>query len=158
MRENIFTKKRIVIILAVLVLIILSIYLISRESEKTVYVPESESVQDETPQVTVIGKSVEGRNLEAYKFGNGNTNLLFVGGIHGGYEWNSVLLAYELIDYLTKNPNKIPDAISVTVVPSANPDGVFLAVGKEGRFGISDAPEASVRAWQRAFPASEPAV
>lgn len=88
----------------------------------------------------VIGKSVEGRNIEAYTYGNGNTHLLFVGGIHGGYEWNSVLLAYRFIDYLEENLNIVPKNITVTVIPNANPDGVFDVVGKEGRFLFSDIP------------------
>ena len=35
---------------------------------------------------TVIGKSVESRDIVAYHFGAGAKELLFVGGIHGGYE------------------------------------------------------------------------
>ena len=90
------------------------------------------------PTHTVIGQSVEGRSIDAYSYGNGTTNLLFVGGIHGGYEWNSVILAYQFMDYLNANPNAIPNNIKVTVIPSANPDGVFKVVGKDGRFTESD--------------------
>ncbi|OIP65619.1 MAG: hypothetical protein CO060_02460 [Candidatus Yonathbacteria bacterium CG_4_9_14_0_2_um_filter_43_16] len=88
----------------------------------------------------VIGKSVEGRNLDAYVYGNGPTHLMFVGGIHGGYEWNSVLLAYKFMDYLKTNPSFIPSNITITVIPSANPDGVYDVIGKEGRFALSDVP------------------
>ena len=87
----------------------------------------------------VIGASVQGRNIEAYVFGEGQHRLMFVGGIHGGYEWNSVLLAYEFIDYFTSNPGSIPENISIAVIPSANPDGVYRVLGKEGRFTASDA-------------------
>jgi murein tripeptide amidase MpaA len=73
---------------------------------------------------TVIGRSVEGRAIDAYTYGTGKDRFLFVGGIHGGYEWNSVLLAYTFMDYLEANPDVIPSTASVTVVPSANPDGV----------------------------------
>ncbi len=90
------------------------------------------------PEVTTIGKSVEGRSIEAYTFGQSGKHLLFVGGIHGGYEWNSVLLAYELIDYLKANP-AVAEGVTVTIIPSANPDGVFKVVGKEGRFSAADA-------------------
>ena len=89
---------------------------------------------------TVAGTSVEGRAIEAYTYGNGITHLLFVGGIHGGYEWNSVLLAYTFIDYLEANPNVIPEGVRVTVIPSANPDGLYAVVGKEGRFTTADVP------------------
>lgn len=87
---------------------------------------------------TTIGMSVEGRAIDAYTYGEGNTHLLFVGGIHGGYEWNSVLLAYRFIDYIEENPALVPSDLSVSVIPSANPDGVYKVVGKEGRFTAED--------------------
>src|SRR5680860_689450 len=52
------------------------------------------------PKKSNLGTSVEGRPLEAYTYGTGKIHLAFVGGIHGGYEWNSVLLAYQFMDYL----------------------------------------------------------
>ena len=88
----------------------------------------------------IIGTSVEGRNIDAYVYGSGPTHLMFVGGIHGGYEWNSVLLAYKFMDYLNANPSFIPSNISVAIIPSANPDGVYDVIGKEGRFALSDVP------------------
>ncbi|MFZ2763859.1 MAG: hypothetical protein WAX80_02385, partial [Minisyncoccia bacterium] len=50
------------------------------------------------PQHTVIGTSVEGRLIDAYTYGDGKTHLLLVGGIHGGYEWNTVIFAYKFLD------------------------------------------------------------
>lgn len=94
------------------------------------------------PVREVIGRSVEGRVIESYTYGTGTTRLLFVGGVHGGYEWNSVLLAYAFIDHLDVNyKTELPSGVSVTVVPSLNPDGVYKVVGKEGRFALSDIPE-----------------
>lgn len=87
-----------------------------------------------------IGTSIEGRAIEAYTFGSGASHLLFVGGIHGGYEWNSVLLAYEAIDYFTENPTVIPSSVRVSIIPNANPDGVYVVVKKEGRFRAIDVP------------------
>ena len=88
----------------------------------------------------VIGTSVEGRAIESFTYGDGATRLLFVGGVHGGYEWNSVVLAYQVMDYLAANPTALPANLSVTIVPDANPDGVFKIVGKEGRFAAADVP------------------
>jgi len=85
-----------------------------------------------------IGSSVGGRNIEAYTYGNGGSHLVFVGGIHGGYEWNSVILAYQFVDYFNENIEAIPEDLTITIIPSANPDGVYDVVGKEGRFQISD--------------------
>lgn len=90
------------------------------------------------PTVEIIGKSVEGRSIEAHTHGKGEKNILFVGGIHGGYEWNSVVLAYQFNDYLTANPTSVPENMSVTVIPALNPDGVFKVVGKEGKFAAAD--------------------
>lgn len=87
----------------------------------------------------VIGQSVEGRAIEAYSFGSGEKNLLLVGGIHGGYEWNSVLLAYDMIDLFTEEPELIPEELSVTIVPNLNPDGTYKVLGKEGKITWDDA-------------------
>lgn len=88
----------------------------------------------------VIGTSVEGRDITAYHYGNGEKELLFVGGIHGGYEWNTVLVAYELMDYLEANPDAIPENLQVTVIPVLNPDGLNKTVGTAGRFEVADVP------------------
>src|ERR1035437_3415979 len=73
-------------------------------------------VPDTSPQHVVIGQSVEGRTIDSYTYGGGATRLAFVGGMHGGYEWNSVLLAYTLMDYLSAHPESIPENLSVTVI------------------------------------------
>ncbi len=91
------------------------------------------------PRRTMLGQSVEGRTIDVYQYGNGPTHLAFVGGIHGGYEWNSVLLAYKLIDYLGANPKAIPAELTISIIPSANPDGLYKIIGKDGRFSEEDA-------------------
>lgn len=101
------------------------------ETRKT---PESQVKESVDTTKTVIGASVEKRDITAYHYGTGAKELLFVGGIHGGYEWNTVLLAYELMDYLTANPTVIPQNIKVTVIPVLNPDGLNKVVGTAGRF------------------------
>lgn len=93
------------------------------------------------PDHEVIGKSVEGRTIEVYTYGSGPTHLLFVGGMHGGYEWNSVVLSYAFMDYLKAHPEFVPANITIAVVPSLNPDGVYKVVQKEGRFDVSDVPK-----------------
>jgi len=71
-----------------------------------------------------IGRSYGGRPIEHYVFGAGPVHLAFVGAIHGGYEWNSANLAYAMIDYFERNPAAVPDAITLHIVPVANPDGL----------------------------------
>lgn len=97
------------------------------------------NVPVENKSETVIGKSVGDNNITAYHYGEGTTTeILFVGGIHGGYEWNTVLVAYQLMDYLKANPSIIPKNIKVTVIPVLNPDGLNKVVGSTGRFAPAD--------------------
>jgi murein tripeptide amidase MpaA len=91
---------------------------------------------------TVIGTSVKGNPITAYHFGTGADEILFIGGIHGGYEWNTSLVAYELIDYLTSNAGVIPANVKVTVIPVMNPDGLSAVVGTTSRFLASAVPKA----------------
>jgi predicted deacylase len=102
--------------------------------------PETEPATKETPTTTTstIGTSVEGREIEAYTFGSGEDDLLFVGGIHGGYEWNSIALAYEMIAHLETNSDAIPENITVHIIPNLNPDGLYLATGREGKIAYND--------------------
>ena len=95
---------------------------------------------EENPSSTTIGKSIEGRNISAYHYGSGDEEVLFVGGIHGGYEWNTVLVAYQMMDYLEANPSAVPSNLKVTVIPVLNPDGLNKVVGTAERFTISDVP------------------
>ncbi len=107
------------------------------EIEEPIVMEESE------PQLvasSTIGYSVNGRIIEAYTYGNGPINLLFVGGVHGGYEWNSVVLAYRFIDYMEENVENLTSAFTIHVIPSLNPDGVYEVVGKEGRFSVDEVP------------------
>lgn len=89
---------------------------------------------------TIIGSSVEKRDIVAYHYGTGTKEVLFVGGIHGGYEWNTVLVAYELMEYLDKTPTAIPKNVRVTVIPVLNPDGLNKIVGTDGKFTKDDVP------------------
>lgn len=114
-------------------------------------IPVEQTIETEPTAFTqeVIGWSVEGRVIEAFRFGHGDTELLFVGGMHGGYEWNSVILAYAVIDELIAHPEDVPDDLTVTIIPSINPDGVYAVVGKEGRFTAVEAAAATSTALGR---------
>lgn len=134
-------KLVIATIVAVAVAGLLVWFLLPAQEPVVETLPEPEvvvEVEDETESVTVIGQSVEGRSIEVYSFGNGTTKLLFVGGIHGGYEWNSVTLAYEFIDYFSDNPMLIPENVTVAIIPNLNPDAVHAVTGVDGRFDPSE--------------------
>lgn len=103
-----------------------------------------DDTQTTTEGETTIGTSADGNDITAYHYGTGSTELLFVGGIHGGYSWGTSLVAYELMDHLESNPDVIPSNVRVTVVPTLNPDGLEEVIGTTGRFTRSDAPASSV--------------
>lgn len=113
-------------------------YRMTSRVEEVVPVPVATS----TVSHQKIGTSVEGRSIDAYTYGTGDKELVFVGGVHGGYEWNSVLLAYEFMDYFQAHEKEIPSNLRITIIPSANPDGLYKVIGKEGRFTLADAPAA----------------
>jgi hypothetical protein len=117
-------------------------------------IPEPES-EPPARSVASIGASVEGRSIEAYQFGDGAVDLLFVGGIHGGYEWNSSLLAWQVIDYLTENPGEVPEGLTIHIIPVLNPDGLELVVGSGGRFILADVPNPGVRVGAGRFNAND---
>ncbi|MFT7507555.1 MAG: hypothetical protein ACI92I_000715 [Acidimicrobiales bacterium] len=102
----------------------------------------------------VIGSSVEGREIEVMTFGEGETHLLFVGGVHGGYEWNGSLLAYGMIEHIEQNPEFVPENVRVSIIPSLNPDGLYMVTGTEGVFTVANVPDTSVRVPEGRFNAN----
>lgn len=89
----------------------------------------------------IIGFSAGGRAIEVFSFGDGPNHVVFVGGIHGGFEWNTVLLAHEVIDYFNAYRDDIPPAVTIDIIPVANPDGLYLVTGSAGRFSPAQVTE-----------------
>lgn len=81
----------------------------------------------------IIGYSTEHRPLEVVRFGNGETALMIVAGIHGGYEWNTVALADQLIEQLTNDPTLLPEEKTLYILRLLNPDGYAKDDGPDGR-------------------------
>jgi hypothetical protein len=70
-----------------------------------------------------------------FRIGYGPRALLIAGGIHGGYELNTVILMNEMLDALDADPQLIPSDVTLFVVPCINPDGAAGGPGRiEGRF------------------------
>ncbi len=139
--------KKTIIALVVIIIIGVGLYYFTKQTvEAPVDQATTTPATTTTPVVTVdetsIGMSEEGRKISIAHYGEGDKEVLVVGGIHGGYEWNTSLLAYELMDYLDENPDAIPDGVKVSVIPVLNPDGLYNVIGKEGRFVASDVPAA----------------
>lgn len=133
-----FSTTKIILIVFVVLAIIFGATVLFVDRGREIPEPGPIIEKESKPKQEIIGKSVEGREIKSYTFGNGQNHLLFVGGIHGGYEWNSVLLAYRFLDYLFDNPEAVTSNLTVTVIPNANPDGLFKVIGKEGRFSFAD--------------------
>lgn len=136
-------KHIVLAVIAVCILVLTAMLFLQRPElpiEEVQQEVAEETVEEEVVLFTQsqIGSSVEGRAIEVYTFGNGETDLLFVGGIHGGYEWNSVLLAYQFIDAYKAVPSLVPENITVHIIPNLNPDAVVKVVGVEGRFTEAD--------------------
>ncbi len=136
--------KTIIIMLVVLAIIGGGFYFIKKSGQDVV--PNvNTGVSTSTPQVeqtvsdsNTIGKSAGGKDIGVVHYGNGSNEILVVGGIHGGYSWNTSLLAYQLSDYLKTNESSIPKSVKVTIVPVLNPDGLERVVGRVGSFSLND--------------------
>ena len=77
------------------------------------------------------GVSFGGRELWAYRLGTGPLARALIGGIHGGYEWNTVVLVSETLRYLQENPASVPDEVTLYIIPCANPDGYAAGIDRE---------------------------
>lgn len=89
------------------------------------------------PDEILLGYSVQGRAITARRLGNGSRVLLLVGGIHGGWEENTVLLLHQLIAHFESHPEAILPNMSLVFVPVANPDGLALGRTEAGRFNAN---------------------
>ncbi len=70
-----------------------------------------------------IGKSVAGRALVVYQYGTGPRKKLILGGIHGGYEWNTIELVNQLMAHVAAHPELVPAGQTLYFLPALNPDG-----------------------------------
>ncbi|MBL8063423.1 MAG: hypothetical protein JNK32_10410 [Anaerolineales bacterium] len=83
--------------------------------------------------VATVGYSVSGRPIEVYTFGKGERQKMIVSGIHGGYEWNTIALADELIQHIFEHPEIIPSDVTLHIMRNMNPDGDARDHGIDGR-------------------------
>ena len=86
---------------------------------------------------TVIGESVNGTDIIAYHFGDGEREVLLIGGTHGGYSPNTTALAKEAIEFFNDNEVDIPAGVTLTIIPTLNPDGL-TKTGAAGRFNANE--------------------
>jgi len=92
-----------------------------------------------TVQLTVqLSDTIDAWTLDVYQFGSGPNRVALIGGIHGGYEWNTILLAYQAVDYFAAHPEEIPISVTLFLIPSANPTGQARVIGHTGRFSAGE--------------------
>lgn len=89
------------------------------------------------PDVILVGYSVQGRAITARRFGSGERILMLVGGIHGGWEENTVALMNQMIAHFERSPQSVLPGMSLVIVPVANPDGLVLGRTEAGRFNAN---------------------
>jgi len=85
-----------------------------------------------------FGTSAGGRPIESFQVSDGELPIILVGAVHGGYEWNTALLAYRILLYLSVYPGLVPSDVTLHIVPIANPDGIFAVTGSTGPFVTAD--------------------
>jgi len=73
--------------------------------------------------VSVIGHTVQGRAITAYRFGSGPSVILYVGLTHGN-EMSTYTLLSQWIDELEANARSIPADKTIVVVPALSRDGL----------------------------------
>jgi len=147
--------KNILIVVLLFAVVLGGVYLIFKTNNNVVevvntelpvqqeVVNEDENTSDtDTSEVdttrTVIGESRNGNDITAYHYGTGEREVLLVGGIHGGYSWNTTLLSYEMMEYFDANPSQIPNDVRLTIIPVLNPDGLEKVVGTTAEFAVAD--------------------
>ena len=67
-----------------------------------------------------IGTSANGQNIDCYSFGNGEKCIIVIGGIHGRYEENTILIADRLITYCREYEDNLN--VNIKIVKNLNPD------------------------------------
>jgi predicted deacylase len=90
-----------------------------------------------TDERIVIGRSIENRELVAWQYGEGPVTLVLVGGIHGGYEFNSAILVEQLAETVRDDPDSVLPGVRLVMIPAVNPDGLVRGRGPEGRFNAN---------------------
>jgi len=78
-----------------------------------------------------IGRSAQGRPIQAVRLGSGEIRLALMGSIHGGWERNTERLVSLMHEHFRAHPVEIPRGLAVYFVPTTNPDGIEMGSGPE---------------------------
>jgi hypothetical protein len=92
--------------------------------------PTSTHTPTSTPELIQplpVGRSVEGRAMQAVRIGRGSRLLVVASGTHGT-ESNTTYLAEQLSALFARSVSALPEGVAVYLLPEINPDG--LAEGR----------------------------
>lgn len=93
---------------------------------ETAVVPTPTDSPSPTPlpftEMIEFGESANGEPLIVHRLGDGPRNIVFVGGIHSGWAPATVTLAESINSFLQADPSRVPEAVTLWIVPNANPD------------------------------------
>ncbi len=125
-------------------------------------VPAGAAGAQPLPPAIEIGRTANDRPILAYRFGDGPLKRAIIGGIHGGYELNTIRLMSETMAFLGANPGTIPEAVTLYVVPAMNADGFYAGIDRiRGRLNANRVDlnrnwdyEWSAQAWHGRLPVS----
>ena len=98
---------------------------------------EDEDVGEGRPPVEKIGTSVEGTDITAHHFGDGEKEIVFIGGIHNGFAPNTVAVTDTLIKMFEDDELIAPDNVTVTVIANLNPDATEASNTLAGRLNAN---------------------
>jgi predicted deacylase len=100
--------------------------------------PDAERFTPTPDDALHVGYSVLGQAITARQFGDlGGRALLLVGGMHGGYEINTVALMDALTAHFEAASAEIPAGVGLLIVRAANPDGLAYPNEARGRFNAN---------------------
>ncbi|HEV7665091.1 MAG TPA: M14 family zinc carboxypeptidase, partial [Chloroflexota bacterium] len=77
-----------------------------------------------TPRQVHVGRSGEGRPIDAYLLGDGPLPILIIGGMHGAPELNSSAVVWEMLDAFASSEPALQPGVALVFLPEANPDGL----------------------------------
>jgi serine/threonine protein kinase len=89
-------------------------------------------------ETQIIGQSVNNRDIEAVRFGNGPNVVIFIGGLHAGAAPSSVSLANRAISHFSNNLADVPTNVTLYIIPNANPDTPLAPGELDGRLNVNN--------------------
>ncbi len=77
-----------------------------------------------SPQPIIIGKSAGGRDIIAYKIGNGSKHIAIIGGMNGLPEEAGIKMVQSALEFFSET-NAFPNNLTVYFIPQINIDSSF---------------------------------